>query len=236
MENKPSPEYVLYYWPVPFRGHFIRAILTYAGANWAEGENVPAVMGAAADKQPVPFMGPPLLVNRDGFAVSQTSAIALYLGEKLELLPESPEGRALAVKIVNDANDVINEVTLQGGMEMWTPQKWQDFVPRLQRWMSFWESELARSQTDYLVGTKQPTIADIVTATLWMTMRERFPKIGDLLDETAPNTAALARKLWENELAQFAKDSWDTFGDSYCGGQIEQSLRRVVNETGASRQ
>ncbi|MFC4652214.1 glutathione S-transferase [Lactococcus nasutitermitis] len=221
--------YTLYYWPVPFRGHFIRAILSYAQADWEEGENVPALMSTKPHNQPIPFMGPPVLVNHEKhFALSQMPAIANYLGEQLNLLPESAEDKALALKIVADANDVIDELTLQGGMTMWTQESWQAFIPRLQKWMTFWEEELARSSSNYLVNTQSPTIADIVSSTLWSTVTERFPAIKDLLEKTAPNTALHAEKLWKNELADFAKISWDTYGDSYCGGQIEQSMRKVI--------
>ena len=29
-------DYKLYYWPIPFRGHFIRYVLAHAGATWEE--------------------------------------------------------------------------------------------------------------------------------------------------------------------------------------------------------
>lgn len=229
MLEKNKVDYTLYYWPAPFRGHFIRAILTYANANWEEGENVAARMRAKTQDQQVPFMGPPMLVNNtNGFALSQMPAIAYYLGEKFNLLPETVEGKALALKVINDANDVIDELTLQGGMEMWTQESWQDFIPRLKRWMSFWEVLLERSRTPYLIGSVQPMISDIVTATLWMTVSERFPIIDEILEETAPKTRILSQKLWENELSQFARRSWETYGNSYCGGQIEQSMRKVI--------
>ncbi len=31
----------------------------------------------------------------------------------------------LSAKIANDANDVLYELTLNGGREMWTPEKWE---------------------------------------------------------------------------------------------------------------
>ncbi len=31
-------DYELYYWPVPFRGQFVRAVLAYAGKTWTEGD------------------------------------------------------------------------------------------------------------------------------------------------------------------------------------------------------
>ena len=30
-------DYDLYYWSVPFRGQFVRAVLAYAGKTWTEG-------------------------------------------------------------------------------------------------------------------------------------------------------------------------------------------------------
>ena len=60
------------------------------------------------------------------------------------------------MKIVNDANDVIDEITLDGGREMWTEKRWQDFVPRLKKWMSFWEETGRRhglkANSGFLVG------------------------------------------------------------------------------------
>ncbi len=228
-------DYTLYYWDGPFRGHFISAILTYAGVSWNEGKGAAVLVNTEPDKQPVPFMGLPLLIdNVSGFALSQMPAIAFYLGEKLGLLPDTLEGRALSLKVVNDANDVIDELTLQGGMKMWTEENWQGFLPNLKRWMHMWEvlgAQHGLTETSgYLLGTSEPTIADIVTATLWMTMRERFASIGELLDAEAPATAALAQRMWAlPALAKFSQWAFERYGDAYCGGQIEASLRRVVN-------
>ena len=62
-----------------------------------------------------------------------------FAPETLNLLPADPKLRALTIKIVNDANDEIDEITQDGGREMWTQKRWDEFVPRLQKWMSFWE-------------------------------------------------------------------------------------------------
>ena len=97
-------------------------------------------MDAPVGKMPVPFMGPPLLIDKKAdFAIAEMPAIVLYLGETLDLMPAIPALRALTMKIVNDANDVIDEITLDGGREMWTEKRWRDFTPRLEKWMSFWE-------------------------------------------------------------------------------------------------
>jgi len=224
-------DYTFYYWPVPFRGHFLRAILTYAGASWTEGEGIPAFMQKSAAEQPIPFMGPPFLIDHKAgdFAISQMPAIALYLGEELGLIPADAASRARTVKIVADANDLIDELTLQGGREMWTAEKWEAFLPRLKKWMSFWEAQLSDSKTGLLLNTEELTVADIVSATLWMTMAERFETLEGLLKAEAPLTFAHAQKIWQLPVFQaFSEDTFSKYGNSYCGGQIEESLRKVI--------
>lgn len=228
-------DYTLCYWPVPFRGQFIRAILAVAGKEWKEADDVAGLTRAEPGKQPIPFMGPPMLVvDSSGFAIAEMPAIALYLGETLDLLPDSPEEKALSIKIVNDANDVIDEVTQQGGREMWTEDKWRAFEPRLERWMRIWEATGEKhgleKDSGFLFGRAEAGIADIVTATLWSVMRDKFPRIGAMLDREAPKTAFLARRVWEMPaLKKLAADSDRSYGrDTYCGGQIGESLRKVA--------
>src|SRR6201996_6649256 len=183
-------DYELYYWSVPFRGQFVRAVLAHAGKSWTEGGDaaIQNLMGGAVSDMPVPFMGPPVLIDRQAdVAIAQMPAIVLYLGETLDLLPATPALRAMTLKIVNDANDVIDEITLDGGREMWTEKRWREFVPRLKRWMSFWEETGRRhglkAKSGFLLGGETPGIADIITATLWSTMTDRFPKIEAIIKE-----------------------------------------------------
>jgi glutathione S-transferase len=231
-------DYLLYYWSVPFRGQFVRALLAFAGKAWTEVDDVAIskLMDEPVKNMPTPFMGPPLLVDkRADFAIAQMPAIAFYLGETLDLMPADSAGRALVMKIVNDANDVIDEITLYGGRQMWTKQRWREFMPRLRKWMSLWE-EIGRrngltADGGMLLGGQTPGIADVVTATLWSTLGERFSKIDALLRETAPLTLALARRVSElPPLAKLASEARKNFGDAYCGGQIEASLRKVLDE------
>lgn len=230
-------DYQLYYWSVPFRGQFVRAILAYAGKSWSEAGDgaIADLMGRPPADMPVPFMGPPMLIDtKADFAIAEMPAIVLYLGETLNLLPETPALRALTMKIVNDANDVIDEITLDGGRQMWTPERWRDFVPRLQKWMSIWEETGRRyglkAEAGYLLGGDAPGVADVVTATLWSTMAERFPKIEAILSQAAPATAALTRRVAGlPPLAALAQKAREDYGDAYCGGQIEASLRKVLD-------
>lgn len=229
-------DYDLYYWSVPFRGQFVRAVLAHAGKSWTEGGDgaISRLLGGPVEAMPVPFMGPPMLVDRKAnVAIAQMPAIVLYLGETLDLLPASAALRGLTIKVVNDANDVIDEITLDGGREMWTREKWEAFVPRLRRWMSFWEETGRRhglkAGSGFLLGGEAAGVADVVTATLWSTMADRFPAIGAILDEAAPMTAALTRRVAALPgLARLAAKAREDYGDAYCGGQIEASLRRVL--------
>ncbi|TCI00029.1 glutathione S-transferase [Roseococcus sp. SYP-B2431] len=231
------PDYDLYYWSLPFRGQFVRAVLACTGKSWTEGGDaaISKLMGESARNMPVPFMGPPMLVDRQAdFAIAEMPAIILYLGETLDLMPATPALRALTMKIVNDANDVIDEITLDGGRQMWTEQRWQDFVPRLKKWMSLWEETGRRhglkKGSGFLLGGEAPAVADIVTAILWSTMADRFPRIAAILDEAAPMTAALARRVSDlPPMARLAAQAREEYGEAYCGGRIEASLRRVLN-------
>jgi glutathione S-transferase len=230
-------DYEVTYWSVPFRGQFVRAVLAFAGKTWTEGGDaaISKLMNGPVTDMPVPFMGPPMLIDKKaGFAIAQTPAILLYLGETLDLMPNTPALRAMTMKIVNDANDVIDEITLDGGREMWTKKRWQDFMPRLKKWMSFWEETGRRhglkADNGFLLGGDAPAIADIVTACLWSTMTDRFSKIEAILAETAPMTAALTRRIADlPPLAKLAAKARRDYGDAYCGGQIEASLRKVLD-------
>lgn len=231
-------DYTLYYWSVPFRGQFVRAALAFAGKNWHEAgdDQVQKLMAAEVADMPIPFMGPPVLIDHaNGFAISEMPAILLYLGDTLDLVPQEPTLRALSLKIVTDANDVIDELTLQGGQLMWTAARWNEFVPRLKKWMSLWEEVGRRhgvtADAGYLLGTDKPGIADVVTAVLWTTMAERFSEIADIFETTAPVTSALSRRVASlGPLRDLAAKARADYGDAYCGGEIEASLRKVADK------
>ena len=229
-------DYDLYYWSVPFRGQFVRAVLAHAGKSWTEFDNekIYKLMDGPVKKMPVPFKGPPLLIDKKAdISIAQMPAVILYLGETLNLLPSKPILRAMTIKIVNDANDVLDEMTLDGGRLMWTEKRWKEFQPRLKTWMAIWEETGKRhglkAQSGFLLGGSKPGIADIVTATLWSTMIERFPKIGTILKKNAPMTAALTERVAAlPALAKLAAKAREDYGDAWCGGFIEKSLRKVL--------
>jgi glutathione S-transferase len=233
-------DYDLYYWPAPFRGQFIRAILAYAGKSWSEhdSEAIGKLMTTELSQQPIPLTGPPVLIQAStGIALAQMPAIALYLGETLGLIPDTAAMRAHTMKVVNDANDVIDELTLDGGREMWTRQTWDAFVPRLERWMMIWEETGRRGglmlDGGFLLGTPDAGVADIVTSILWSTMADRFSVIADLLKVAAPSTAGLAARMQAHpSLSALDARAHRDYGNTYCGGQIEKSLLAVAGRSG----
>src|ERR1700753_2753560 len=108
---------------------------------------------------------------------------------------------------------------------MWTRKSCNEFVPRLQKWMSFWEETGRRhglkKDSGFLLGGDEPGIADVVTATLWGTMTDRFPKIGTILKKSAPMTAALTQRVAAlPALKKLAAKAEEDYGDAWCGGQI----------------
>ncbi|MGB0694952.1 MAG: glutathione S-transferase family protein [Rhodospirillaceae bacterium] len=231
-------DYTLCYWPLPFRGQFVRVLLTHVGATWDEVafDDILAMKVLPPAEQPIPHMGPPLLIDHsDGVTLSQTQAILTYLGEKYDLLPPDRVGRAMTAKVIADANDVLCEMTRNNGAQMWTPEDWQDFQPRLARWMQMFEVLGQRHgltpETDSgtFLGTERLGVADLVVACLWGVMTDRVPSLRPVLDREAPAIAALADRVWAAPTQVVLRTrSIESFGDQWCSGYIEESLRKVV--------
>jgi glutathione S-transferase len=229
-------DYTLYYWPAPFRGQFVRAVLAHAGASWREAavDEVVALMEGAPADQPVAHMGPPALIDHAaGVTLAQTQAILEYLGRKHALLPNDAVRDALTAKVIADTNDVLYEMTLYNGARMWTPERWEAYRPRLARWMAIFEAHGRRhgltAETGYLLGTGAPSLADLTAATLWGVMTAKLPALRPLLDDSAPALAGLCDRVARlPEQADLQARSDDEYGDTWCGGQIEASLRAVL--------
>lgn len=229
-------EYTLYYWPLPFRGQFVRSVLAHVGAAWTEAEmaDLIALKDAAPTRQLVPHMGPPVLTDHAAdLSLAQTPAILWYLGAKYQLVPKDPARAALTAKIVADASDVLNEMTLHHGAQMWTRERWDSYRPRLGRWMAIFEEHGRRHgltiEAGHVLGTDAPGLADLAVHILWGVMTAKLPTLRPLLDTAAPAIAALSdriARLPEQEALQARSD--EAYGDEWCSGQIEASLRAVL--------
>jgi len=229
-------DYTLFYWPIPFRGQFIRAVLSHVGATWEEAGYDATFAQRAADtaSQLIPHMGPPVLTDHShGIHISQMPAILTYLGEKHGLIADDPMTRAMTHKVIADANDVLYEMTRFNGSRVWTTVAWRDFLPRLARWMDIFEvtggnNGLTGNSGHYL-GTTTIGLSDLVVATLWGTMTDKIPSLRPLLDAQAPAIAGLCDRVAATPAQRSLKEySNATYGDVWCGGDIEASLRTVV--------
>lgn len=229
-------EYTLYYWPLPFRGQFVRSVLAHVGASWTEAniEDLITLKGAEPTRQLVPHMGPPVLTDHTAdLSLAQTPAILAYLGSKCELIPEDSARTALTAKIIADANDVLYEMTLHNGAQMWTQKRWDTYRPRLGRWMAIFEEHGRRHgltiEAGHVLGTDAPGLADLVVHILWGVMTSKLPALRPLLETTAPAIAALSDRIAQlPEQEELRVHSDDEYGDEWCGGQIEASLRAVL--------
>ncbi|AKI03158.1 Glutathione S-transferase, C-terminal domain [Hoeflea sp. IMCC20628] len=234
-------DYTLYYWPIPFRGQFVRAVLSYVGASWQEAgfDETASQSALEPSAQLIPHMGPPVLTDHScNFHISQMPAILAYLGEKHGLMPGNPEHTALTHKVIADANDVLYEMTRHNGAQMWTDASWKQFQPRLCRWMDIFEDTGRRNGltagSGFMLGAEAPTLADLVTAILWGTMTAKLAPLRALLDRQAPAMAGLTDRVAALPSLVDLRDRSDAlYGDAWCGGQIEASLRAVLSPVSA---
>ena len=229
-------DYTLYYWPLPFRGQFVRSVLTHVGASWTEADvsDLVGLKELEPSQQPVPFMGPPVLIDHTAdLSLAQTQAILAYLGEKHGLMPLDPALAALTHKVIADANDVLYEITLHNGAQMWTQPLWDDFRPRLGRWMAMFEALGTRyglsPDEGHILGTQAPGLADLVTYSLWGVMTSKLPALRPILDSSAPSIAALSDRISRLPDQEELRSKSDAeYGEEWCSGQIEASLRAVI--------
>lgn len=230
------PDYTLYYWSIPFRGQFVRSVLAHVHASWEEAGIGAAgtQLGTKPSDQIVPHMGPPVLSDHVAdISLAQMPAILAYLGRKHRLIPIDPAQAALTDKIVADANDVLYEMTRHNGAQMWNQNSWNAFRPRLARWMEIFEETGRRygltAQAGYLLDTETPGIADLASHILWGTMTAKLPPLRPMLDVTAPAIAGLSDRiagLPEQEDLRVRSD--EEYGDDWCGGEINESIRKVL--------
>lgn len=230
-------DYTLYYWPLPFRGQFVRTVLAHVQADWDEADvtAIAELRQSVVEAQPVPLMAPPVLLDHESnYAIAQMPAVLTYLGRRYDLIPEDIEREALTAKIVADANDALFEMTLHNGAQMWTQQTWQEYVPRLSRWMQIFEETGRRhglpASAGTLLGTPAIGLADLCTYTLWHTLVAKFPALQPLLQANAPCVVELIERVAaQAEQAELCGTSDRLYGNAWCGGQIEASLRAVLD-------
>ena len=225
-----QPEFQLFYWPIPFRGCFVSYLFAYRDVpllDDSDFEEIEALMSRDPAEQDIPFMGPPVIrdieKNRN---LSQMPAIVLYVSHKLDLMPEEPFDQAMCMKILMDCNDLLMEICRYNGSTMWEREEWHQFrTQRLPRWMQIFEESLKRD----FIGKDLVSFADIGVFALFGNMIRCLPELeADLLSH-APGIHALCQRIGaEPSLARCVADQELKYGKLYCGGQIEKSIRRML--------
>jgi glutathione S-transferase len=228
-ENSQA-RFELIYWPLPFRGAFVSYLFAYRDVPLLEGasfEQINELKDQHPGKQDVPFVGPPVLRELESNrALSQMPAIVLYVSRELGLVPDDSFEMAMAMKILMDCNDVLMEICRYNGSSMWTHEEWTQFrLQRLPRWMQIFEESLNRGY----IGEDRVTFADIAVFALFGNMTRCLPELETDLLNHAPGIHALCKRIGSQPpLAAFVADEERKYGKLYCGGQIEESIRKML--------
>lgn len=224
----------LRYWPIPFRGCFVSYLFAYRDVPLSEEsdfEQIEALISRHPAEQEVPFMGPPVLHDHEsGRTLSQMPAIVLYVSGELDLLPDDPFELAMSMKVLMDCNDVLMEICRYNGSSMWNREDWRQFRSRrLPRWMQIFEASLERG----VIGRKSVGFADIGVFALFGNMTRCLPELETELVDHAPGIHALCRSIGARpSLARYVAAEERKYGNLYCGGQIEESIRRMLELDG----
>lgn len=225
-----EPRFQLYYWPIPFRGCFVSYLFAYRDVPLLEKtgfeENI-NLKNRRPGQQDVPYMGPPVLRDLEsGRTLSQMPAIVLYVSGELDLAPDDPFDMAMSMKILMDCNDVLMEICRYNGSLMWAREEWKQFrSQRLPRWMQIFEESLRRGH----IGNDSVSFADIGVFALFGNMIRCLPELEADFLSNAPGIHAHCKTIGSQpSLAKYVADEEDKYGKLYCGGQIEESIRKML--------
>lgn len=227
-------QYLLYYWDVPFRGIFPQLFLEEIGADY-EWHDASEIYPEKSLKIHNPGMAPPYLFDvKNEIYLAQMPAIMMHLAREYDYLPKRSETMDLALKIILDCNDVLMEITNCFGLKMWEKNEWKAFrTERLARWMELFEqtglSHGFKTDKGFLLGTRI-SVADIVITALFGTLIHSFPKLEVDLKKHAPHIHSLCMRIEQRPAIQdFLQNQRSKFGQTYCGGDIEKSLREMIS-------
>ena len=225
-----EPQYELYYWPLPFRGCFVSYLFAYRDVPLLEVtdfEEINDLKNALPSEQEIPFMGPPVLRDLEtGRTLSQMPAIVLYASQELDLMPKDQADIAMSLKVLMDCNDLLMEICRYNGSMMWEREAWQEFrSQRLPRWLDIFEESLKRGT----IGQDAVSFADIGIFALFGNMTRCLPELEPDVRSRAPGIHALCQNIGSKpSLAAFVADQEQKYGQLYCGGQIEESIRKML--------
>lgn len=231
-----QPKFQLYYWPLPFRGCFVSYLFAYRDVplqEVADFEEIGKLKNQDPGEQDIPFMGPPVLRDLEtDRALSQMPAIVLYVARELDLMPDDSFDQAMCMKVLMDCNDVLMEICRYNGSSMWEREEWKEFrSQRLPRWLAIFEESLKRG----FVGRDSVSFADIGVYALFGNMTRCLEDLEADVLSRAPGIHALCQEIGsEPSLAQFVEGQEQQYGKLYCGGQIEKSIRKMLEMDSAT--
>lgn len=229
--------YHFYYWPLPFRGNFVKNLFAYTETPFAEISTFEEI--AELRQQPVadhacPFMGPPLLEDRENsLIISQMSAIVFYLGEQLELMPEEVASKAITIKVLDDCTDVLSEITRSNGSHMWTQPEWDEFLEtRFVRWLEIFEQTAIKNgvtENKFYFGSENAGVADLALHALFATMERCLCELSPTLRQSARLVMNVCDRISQNPgIKTLVQIQTTKHGELYCSGDIEKSIRSVL--------
>jgi glutathione S-transferase len=182
--------YELYYWPIQGRGEFARLVLEDAGADYVDVGRQPGgiekmqhiVAHGGPELQP---FAPPFL-HAGHIWLAQSAQIASFLGEHLDLAPESEAARYVARTIMLTIADLMNEVHDTHHPlavdQYYKDQKDAALVraksfreQRLPKFTHYLERQLERSGTGVMVG-KTVTYVDLAAFQIVEGLTYAFPR------------------------------------------------------------
>ena len=224
--------YKLYYWPITFRGHFIRYVFAHVGASWEETDftEMGLFKNQPLEAKPYPFLAPPVLYDKsEDKYLGQLAAILMHLGRKYDLIGDNDE----TLRIINDALDILLEITRSHGALMWDDESWEAFITtRLPAWLAIherWQTEQTQS-SPYAHGRQNIGLSDLVLTALWHTMAEKLSNMRQIIESHAPTVMAHTNSIAETPEIKAVRKDWEGSSILYCAGQIEASILEMLNK------
>ena len=211
-------------------------LLTYVQAEFsqANSEDVVALRDHEVATQAIVGMAPPFLLDTaTDVKLAQMPAIMLYLAEKYQLLPQGTFAAAKLQRVLGDLTDILADITRNNGHQLWDVEAWRVFLDtRLPRWAEISQRHLTELGTAKATDGRRPNAVDLSIWATWGNFYEHFPALNAWFEEFAPELVEHHRLLPScPHLHHWWTETRARYGDIYCGGQIEASLREMMANT-----
>lgn len=234
-----SPRFTLLYWPLSFRGEFVRILFAYTETPYTNGSfaDIKARRSIPFNELREPTLAPPFVhdAKHDRW-LSQTPAIVPYVAQELGLWPADSWESAKTQKILCDAQDVMAGISRNNGSQMWTREEWESWRDgRFVAWLEVFERTGAvhglTENAGTMLGSETPQAADLITYAVFGTMLRCLPELRPHLEKHAANVIKLCDRLGKDaRIEALVKERTETVGTTYCGGQIGKSINDMLKE------